>query len=230
MLRSGQSAIAWSSSTISRNVPSVGRSRRVVASLIYSQQNPHYLAQQPPPQKKRRRGCLVSASVVIVVGIAIIAIVSTNSGKGGTPTTTSATSATKESRTEPAVTPTGANKVQQPVNLDNWTITVNKVSTSKGSEFNQPQKPGNVFLLVDVSLKNNTGSSQTVSSLVLFSLKDASGQAYNGTFDTDAPDTPNGNLPAGQLLRGTIPYEVPATLHDFLFSFSPSLADWSLSV
>lgn len=229
MLRSGQSAIAWSSSTISRNVPSVGRSRRVVASLIYSQQNPHYLAQQPPPQKKRRRGCLVSASVVIVVVIAIVAIVSTNSGKGGTPTT-SATSATKESRTEPAVTPTGANKVQQPVNLDNWTIIVNKVSTSKGSEFNQPQKPGDVFLLVDVSLKNNTGSSQTVSSLVLFSLKDASGQAYNGTFDTDAPDTPNGNLPAGQLLRGTIPYEVPATLHDFLFSFSPSLADWSLSV
>lgn len=229
MLRSGQSAIAWSSSTISRNVPSVGRSRRVVASLIYSQQNPHYLAQQPPPQKKRRRGCLVSASVVIVVVIAIVAIVSTNSGKGGTPTT-SATSATKESRTELAVTPTGANKVQQPVNLDNWTITVNKVSTSKGSEFNQPQKPGDVFLLVDVSLKNNTGSSQTVSSLVLFSLKDASGQAYNGTFDTDAPDTPNGNLPAGQLLRGTIPYEVPATLHDFLFSFSPSLADWSLSV
>ena len=66
-----------------------------------------------------------------------------------------------------------------------WQITINSAKTSHGSEFNQP-KSGNVFLILQITAKNLSASEQNISSLVQFTLTDASGQKYNQTIDSDA--------------------------------------------
>lgn len=114
-----------------------------------------------------------------------------------------------------------------------WQININSVKSSPGQDFSTPAA-GNTFLLIDVTLKNLSSQEQNVSSLLMFGLKDDTGQTYTETI-TSFTTSPNGKVEAGGLLRGTIAYEVPATAHKFLFSFQADIvssgqAIWDLSV
>ena len=79
---------------------------------------------------------------------------------------------------------------------DTWVVTVNSVKTNTGSEFSQP-KSGYTYLVVDVTLKNTSSSVQPVSSLMMFSLKDQTGQKYTETFTDFAKATPEGKVSPG---------------------------------
>lgn len=200
--------------------------------------------QQPP--RKRRGWLWITVSIVVVliiIGAAAAAASSGNkSGQQSSITPTTQTSqATQPAQSQPTTAPTqpssnsgGTHKVGDVVTLDGWQLTVNGVKTSSGDEFNQP-KPGNTFLLVDVTAVNQTGQSQSFSSLLSFTLKDSTGQKYDETIDTNAPSSPDGNVAAGGKLRGTVAYEVPKTQHTFELDFTPDItsndvATWSLSV
>lgn len=92
-----------------------------------------------------------------------------------------------------------------------------------------------MYLEINVSVTNDTGQTQFFSSFESLTLKDSSGQAYHQTFASDAPDTPDGNVTAGSKLRGTVVYEVPASMHAFEFDVAPNpfrktIAVWDLSV
>jgi hypothetical protein len=137
--------------------------------------------------------------------------------------------ATNQASTEIATAATGL-PTQQPseqnaagkpiVASDTWTITLNSASTSTGSDFIKP-KSGNIFLEVNVTLKNTSSSSQTASSLLMFSLIDGTGQKYDESFGVGTP--PDGAVAAGGLLRGTIAYEVPQSVHTFTLQFQPDI-------
>jgi hypothetical protein len=68
--------------------------------------------------------------------------------------------------------------VGEPVRIGNtWVVTVNSALLSGGNATFSP-RTGNSFLVVDVTLQNLSSQAQTVSSLLQFTLKDASGQEY----------------------------------------------------
>ncbi len=115
---------------------------------------------------------------------------------------------------------------------DNFVVTVNSVKTSHGDDITQP-KSGNIFLIVDVTVKNVSNQKQNVSSALNFGLKDATGQTYNETI-VDGETPPDGAIQPGDLLRGQLSYEVPTSQKSFTFSFeddpiSGNQAIWDLS-
>src|SRR6266704_1255034 len=68
-------------------------------------------------------------------------------------------------------------------------VTINSAKTSSGSEFNKPQKTGDVFLVFSITVKNISSQEQPISSALNFSLLDSTGQKYTETIDTDAGST-----------------------------------------
>lgn len=196
-------------------------------------------APQPPKKKRRVWAWVIGILVVLIVISAIASAAGGNTTKTSiapTPTTQASSQPTHAAQPTPTATPTlSGHKVGEPVMLNGWAVTVNGVKTSQGSDFNQPQHSGDIFLWVDVTVENHTGSSQTVSSLGQFSLKDESGQTYNETIDSDAPASPDGDLANGKKLRGTLVYEVPGATKTVEFDFTPDAfgsdqASWQLSV
>jgi len=125
--------------------------------------------------------------------------------------------------------------VGQAVNVgDICTMTVNSAATNPGSQFSMPQA-GNIYLVLDVTLKNVSAKEQNVSSFLQFTLQDATGQKYQQTFADFAKASPDGKVAVGSLLRGELVYEVPKALHNFTLSFeaditSPGQTIWDIHV
>ena len=135
---------------------------------------------------------------------------------------------------QPTTTSAQAPKMGVPFVVDpTWTVTVNSFKTSRGDQFSTPRS-GNTFVVVDVTVKNTSSSNQIVSSLVMFNLKDSTGQQYTESI-TDFAKAPDGTVTPGSLLRGQLVYEVPASQHSFTFSFQGYLAgndltEWNLNI
>jgi pSer/pThr/pTyr-binding forkhead associated (FHA) protein len=146
------------------------------------------------------------------------------------------TQPTAQPTTQPSTQPTqpGGNTIGKAVQVGNtWVVTVNNVKTSPGSEFTKP-KSGNIFIVVDVSVKNISSSDQSVSSLLMFNLKNATGQLYTEAF-TEFTNPPDGTVTPNSLLRGQLVYEVPSKDHTFTFSFQSDstgsdLTTWNVNV
>ena len=106
---------------------------------------------------------------------------------------------------------------------DTWQVTINSAKTSSGSEFNKPQKTGDVFLVFSITVKNISSQEQPISSALNFSLLDSTGQKYTETIDTDAGSTLDGKVEAGSPLKGAVVYEVPASIHQYQLAFESDI-------
>lgn len=118
---------------------------------------------------------------------------------------------------------------------DTWQLVINTVKTSKGDEFTKPQS-GNVFVIIDVSIKNISTQEGNISSLLNFTLKDVTGQKYNESIESVGGGTaPNGKVESGDNLRGQLVYEVPTSQHKFTIAFESSILSsgqtiWDISI
>ena len=161
---------------------------------------------------------------------------STGSTTATTPTTitdaTTTTSSPASSTSNSAPQQSSSSTSGQTIVVNtNWTVTLKSVHTSNGAASNTP-KPGDIFLIVNVTLKNTSSSTQLVSSLVMFALKDSTGHGYQE--DIAVAGTPDGAVVAGHSIRGKITYEVPASMHNFTLQFTPipggsSVAKWPIT-
>jgi len=139
---------------------------------------------------------------------------SPSSGSGSSNTTTTAAQA------EPGI--------GTPVKAGDFTLTVNSAApTSSGNQYITPTN--DQFLLVQVTIENNTSSSKTISSLLQFDLRDDTGQKYTLALVTGTPATPDGEVAAGSKLAGGLTYDVP-TGRTFTLMFKPSLLGKTVSV
>jgi Domain of unknown function (DUF4352) len=125
--------------------------------------------------------------------------------------------------------PNGDYKVGKTAQVSSWSLTVNSAKTSYGGPYDS-LKPGNIFLVVDVTVKNGTGSSQNVSSAVNFKLNDSTGQGYDETFMTGAKAPDDTALRDGAKLRGQLVYEVPKSMKQFTFTYQPDFTRSHLAV
>ncbi len=200
----------------------------------YPQQQPYYPPMiTPPPQKKSRTWLWI---VLGVVALVILGCIGFTTLAARTATNTINTVATNVSTTattasNPSSAPKGSIGKAVVVDSD-WTVTLNKVSTSTGSEFDKP-KAGNIFLVVNVTLKNTSSTTQNASTVVQWSLKDSTGQTYDQ--DIAFGKGPDGTIATGGLLRGNIAYEVPKSVHSYILQFvagigSSDLVEWDVSI
>ena len=114
-----------------------------------------------------------------------------------------------------------------------WTVTVNSVKTSSGDPFSTPGA-GDVYLVVDMTVKNTSTHYQDMSSGIQLVLKDSAGRQYRETI-TDFATPPDGSIKFGDFLRGQLAYEIPATAHTFFYYFQADssgtdLTEWALKV
>lgn len=169
----------------------------------------------------RRRDVFVSC------GVLALALLACGESNNAAQTVSGASSS-------PTTPPAQHFKVTDTVKVGNtWQININSVKSSPGQDFSTPAA-GNTFLLIDVTLKNLSSQEQNVSSLLMFHLKDDTGQQYTEAI-TSFTTSPNGKLEAGGLLRGTLAYEVPSSMHKFLLSFQADIvaagqAIWDLAI
>lgn len=200
------------------------------------------MVQQPiPPQqpqkmtptsiRRPRLGPGIIAGLVVLAFFALAACGTTN-----TATPSSAIPQTSVPSPTPTFTQTPAPpthfKIGQTAQVGSWLLTVKGVSKNSGSEFIKP-KAGNIFLVIDVSLKNTSQQQQRLESTLQFTLRDANGYRYMLIYLDTVRLTPTGTIEAGGLASGDLVYEVPSEMHRFTLAFEPDttlpLAIWDIS-
>jgi len=112
--------------------------------------------------------------------------------------------------TTPPVTPTSSSDIGVSLSSGNWLATVNSVKSSQGSQY-VPPKAGNIYLLINATMKDTDVSNHTIS-IIAFSLRDDH-----------------------QQLRGYLIFEVPKSLLTFTLQFNPGFdasqaVQWNLRV
>ncbi len=175
-----------------------------------------------------RTRLIVSIAVMVMAAVLILACGDSGDSSANTGTTTNSNT--------PSTSGSGSKhfKVGEQVKVgDTWIVTVNSVKTSQGNSFEKP-KSGNVFLIIDISLKNISSKEQELSSLLQFTLQDSTGQKYDETI-TGSGTSPDGKVEAGSPIRGQLGYEVPKATHKFTLAFEADITSegqtiWDLSV
>jgi hypothetical protein len=142
----------------------------------------------------------------------------------GAPSTSgSAAAKTSAAASSSAAAASGTFKVGQQVKVGSYTVTVHKVTYPYTSDMDTPEA-GKAYILLDVEVANNTSSKQTFSSLMQFGLKDSTNVSYTETIAVGADgQVPDGDIPAGQSLRGPVAFQVPAGAKGLQFSFVSDL-------
>jgi hypothetical protein len=225
----------------------------------YPQQQPPQQWQQPPqpPQKPFYRtpfGIICGVLVVFLLLCATVVTISqaaqstSNTGTAVTSSSNTGVSSTADasSNTDATSVPTSAPPAPPPPQQhfaigqmvlvgNTWQIAVLSAKTSTGSMYVHPQHPGDVFLILIVSMKNLSNQEQRVSGLIQFDVSDQDGQKYNFAFDPDAGPTLGGKVEAGSPIKGSLVYEIPTSLHQVQLSFQANLIEsgqaiWDIKV
>lgn len=111
--------------------------------------------------------------------------------------------------------------VGETVTIGDFTLTVNEVTFPEGDNFNKPND-GKKFVVVDVTFENVSGESANLSSLLQMTLRDSTGQKYDVDLmasSASGGSSPDGELVAGEKLRGQVGYQVPIDATGLMFVF-----------
>ena len=106
----------------------------------------------------------------------------------------------------------------------NIQITMTNIRESNGSEFNTPGD-GNVFVLAEFEVTNNSENELGISSLLSFAAYQ-DGYATNLSFTALVEKTGeqlDGAVAPGKKMKGSIGYEIPADYKELEIQFSPSV-------
>lgn len=100
-------------------------------------------------------------------------------------------------------------------------LTVNEITYPAGDQFNKPSA-GNKYLVVDLTIENKGTSAAGISTLLQMWVKDSTGQKF--TMDLMATTaakgaTPDGELAAGEKVRGQVGFQVPENATGLVFVF-----------
>lgn len=111
--------------------------------------------------------------------------------------------------------------VGEAVQVGTLSITVNEVKLVEGNQFAKPAE-GHQFLMVDVTLENTGSAPETISTLLQMWLKDSTGQRHKVdllAMSAAGGTSPDGELAAGEKLKGQVAFEVPAEATGLLLVF-----------
>jgi hypothetical protein len=174
-------------------------------------------AQVSPKKKSIFKRWWFWVIVVVVIFIIIGSVNSSPQKVGSTGSTSSSAPSTSAQQT--------SFKVGDVIKLGDSTITVNKVTVTKGGEFLSPSA-GNEFVNLNITIQNNNQSSQYVTTLGQMFIKDSGGNSYQVT-TTDVTEQNISNDLDGQLIAnskrtGWVGFEVPAADKGLQFEYQAS--------
>lgn len=164
----------------------------------------------------------------VVLGVLALIIIGAASSGGSEPAPAAASStsaAAPKSESKAPVKKTFG--VGESAELKDIVVTLVSVEESSGSQFNQPTD-GNVFVICEFEIENNSSSEINVSSLLSFA---AYCDDYSLNFSLTAllekgnRNQLDGQIAAGKKMNGIIGYEVPIGWNELEIRFTPSF--WS---
>ena len=118
-------------------------------------------------------------------------------------------------------------KVGETAKLNNVYVTFANAYESKGIEFSEPS-PGNVFIVCEFSIDNQSPSELNISSLMCFEAY-VDDYSINSSFDAEyasGKSSLDGTVASGKKMKGVIGYEVPSNWRELEIRFTPDF--WSL--
>jgi hypothetical protein len=161
--------------------------------------------------KKLFIGALISLSVMIMIGC-------------GETTTPEKVDPDKVSQQTEAQKPKPPEifSVGEQIKMGDLAFIVNSVRTSKGDEFFKP-KENYIYKIIDVTLENLGKESESISSLLMFSVSDSEGYSYDTTIGPETKGSVDGELQPSRKLRGEIAFEIPVDATGLELLFEPNL-------
>ncbi len=174
--------------------------------------------------KNKKKRPVLFILIGVIVFFAIISGISGGSDSeknGNTASDSPAAAASKSAATTaPVKTDYG---VGEPAEEKNITVTLVNVTESTGSAYNRPTE-GNVFLICEFEIENDSSKEISVSSLVSF---DAYCDDYACNFSLNAllekgnKNQLDGTVAVGKKFNGVVGYEVAADWKEFEIHFTP---------
>lgn len=140
-------------------------------------------------------------------------------------TTTAATTATKavEQTTAPKEDKKTTFLVGETAELNGVQVTLKGVTESKGSSYNKPND-GNLFVLCEFDIANNSDAEIAVSSMMSFNAycdDYACTYSLGALIEKGSKNQLDGSVAAGKKFNGVVGYEVPADWKELEISFTP---------
>ena len=110
------------------------------------------------------------------------------------------------------------------VELNNVIVTLVSVTETEGSQYNKPTD-GNVFVLCEFEIENDSNSEITVSSMLSFEAycdDYACNYSLSALMEKGNKNQLDGQVAAGKKFNGVVGYEVPADWKELELRFSPN--------
>lgn len=172
--------------------------------------------------KKIGLGCLGIIIVLVIIG-AIGAATGNKPEKVGTTTDTSKTNTSTGNESKPT---TQTYKLGDQVKLKDNVVTVHTVADyTSSNQFIKP-KDGNKFVVVDVSIKNDSKEAINYN-LFDFKLQDDKDYSYSTGLADKEPSFSSGALQPGQSTRGFLSFEIPTGNQATKLVFTPEFLSTS---
>lgn len=161
---------------------------------------------------------LILSAVLIVLGIFLVIGALSPSSE---PTKVGEVEATTEQDVQTTF------DVGEKVSLDDVVVTLLDVTESYGSTYNKPAA-GNVFVLCEFEIENNSSGDIGVSSIMSFDCycdDYATSSSLSATLERGNKAQLDGSVASGKKMNGVIGYEVPKDWKELEVRFTPSF--WS---
>lgn len=186
--------------------------------------------------KKKKGGCLKCFLIVFGIFFALVVFVgifgSSDSSESSSRSSnnSSSISSSKASSSKVSSSKTEIQNeiygIGQTANSGDFAITLNSISESMGTnEFIQPSE-GNVYVICEITIENNSKKDVTISSLVCFEayVDDFSvNQSITGLSAAENKNQLDGDVAAGKKINGVIVYEVPNDWKEFEIRINPDV-------
>lgn len=178
------------------------------------------------PNCRKKQGGILKWILIIVIALIIIGAIA--GGEGEKPEKVASSNSGNSSVTS-SVSETEVAEVLgvgDTAEYKGVKVTLNSITESKGSEYNKPAD-GNVFLLVNFTIENNTDSDLAISSMLSF---DAYQDGYSTNMSISAllekeGEQLDGTIAPGKKMKGSIGYEVPANYSEFEINYQSDVWD-----
>jgi hypothetical protein len=177
---------------------------------------------QPPVKKKH--GCLTA--ILIAIGVLMLFAVINSIVNKDKPKVVGTDDAAGNVSSTPLAEKTTFG-IGETVELKDILVTLVGVTISDGGDFNKPSD-GNVFLLCEFNIENNSDKDITVSSIISFEAycDDYSiNQSITALLEKGDKNQLDGTVAAGKKMNGVIGYEVSKDWKELEVNFTPDF--WS---
>lgn len=173
---------------------------------------------------KKKHPILGILIVLIAIGVIVSVVGGNNQPKkvGTNDTPSSSTTTTKT--TEPTQAPAQSRfEVGDKVELNDIVVSLVSVSESNGSSYNKPSE-GNVFILCEFEIENNSSKEIAISSMMSFSAycdDYATNLSLGALMEKGNKNQLDGTVASGKKFNGVVGYEVPADWKEIELQFTP---------